>query len=397
MSFTMVTKRRLLASLIAVVLLLVSAWALYFVHTKSTLEKKPLYWIDPMEPDVHYPGPGKSHMGMDVIPVYDGQNKQDPNTITISPTIVKNLGVHTALVVKGNLNRTIETVGFVEPNEKYISNIHAYAEGWISNLAVKEEGDTVRQGQLLLQLYSPVIIKAQQEYLSALDSKDNTSIETSYNTLRSFNIPETLIDEVKQKHTIDKFINIFSPQNGIVTELKVQEGAFVTPENEIMSLASLSLICVMAHLFEPQASSVYVGEHVQATLSPFPGKIFKGTVEYIYPEIDPITRSLRVRFVFDNQDKLLKPNMIAKVTLLDVPKTDILIIPIEALIRTSHGNRVIVAKAENRFEARNVTTGMESGEDVEVLNGLKEGEKVVTSGQFLIDSQISLQEPQEDN
>ncbi|MCS5712884.1 efflux RND transporter periplasmic adaptor subunit [Candidatus Berkiella aquae] len=353
--------------------------------------KKPLYWIDPMEPQIHYPGPGKSRMNMDLVPVFsEPETKAEANTIKISPTLIQNLGVRTAKVEKGPLTRQIETIGSVEPNENKIHHVHTYAEGWIRNLTVKANGEKVTKGQLLVQLYSPILISAQREFLLALEGGNKELIEGARHKLQSFKITDEQIDRVQKTKKADQLIDILSPQDGFIEKLNVREGMRVTPDTELMSLVDLSSIWIIAQIYEQQAGWVSQGQEANAKLPAFPEKTWKGKVEYIYPELDPNTRTLKIRFLFDNPKNELKPNMYANITLFIDPKTDTLNIPIEALIRSSQGNHVIVALGEGRFQVRKVNTGIETNERVEILSGLGKDEQVVTSGQFLIDSEANL-------
>lgn len=358
---------------------------------KTTVEKKPLYWIDTMEPTIHYPGPGKSRMGMELVPVYPEETQsEDKATVRISSAIVNNLGVRIAIVEQGTLAKRIETVGYVEPNENKISHVHTYADGWIKKLFVKTVGEVVKKDQLLMQLYSPTLINAQEEYLIALGSNNQSLINASYKKLQTLHISEQQIERLKKSRRAEQLVDIYSPQAGVVTALNIREGMRVTPDTEMMSLVDLASIWMIAHVFEDQANWVKVGELADARLSAFPGKVWKGEVEYIYPQVDPTTRTLKVRFRFNNPDGILKPNMYSTITLFTAPKQNVFHIPIEALIRSSQGNRVIVALSDGRFQARSVTTGIESGDKIEILSGLKAGEKVVVSGQFLIDSETNL-------
>jgi len=360
--------------------------------TSETTKKKPLYWIDSMEPTIHYSKPGKSRMGMELTPVYaEDTQEQGASTIQISPSLVNNLGVRTAPVIKGSLARRIETVGYVVPNENNISHIHAYANGWVKKLLVKAVGDVVKKGQVVLQLYSPTLVNAQEEYLIALDSKNQTLINASYQKLQTFHIPEQQIAQLKKTRQSSHLIDIYPHQGGVVTMLNVREGMYVTPETEMMSIVDLSNIWMIAEVFEEEANWVKTGEKAQAQLTAFPGTIWKGEVDYIYPEVDLKTRTLKVRFLFDNPEGLLKPNMYASISLVAELKQDVLSIPLEALIRSSEGARVVVSLGKYGFQVRSVTTGIESGDRIEILSGLQVGENVITSGQFLIDSESNLQ------
>jgi Cu(I)/Ag(I) efflux system membrane fusion protein len=362
----------------------------YSGHSTST-EKKPSYWVDSMEPTIHYPGPGQSRMGMELTPVYpeEGQGT-DETTVRISPTLVNNLGVRIVPVVQGTLSKRIEAVGYVEPNENKISHIHTYADGWVKKLFVKAVGEVVKEDQVVLQLYSPILVSAQEEYLIALGSGDKSLMDASIKKMQTLHIPEQQIQQLKTTRKSSQLIDIYPHQNGVLTALSVREGMHVTPDTEMMSIVDLSSIWMIAEIYESQANWVKVAQSAEARLSSVPGKVWKGEVEYIYPQVDPTTRTLKVRFRFANPDGILKPNMYANINIFAEPKLNVLSISLEALIRNSEGDRVIVSLGNGRFQARPVTIGIESGNSVEILSGLKVGEMVVASGQFLIDSEANL-------
>lgn len=353
-------------------------------------EKKPLYWIDAMEPAVHYPGPGKSHMGMELVPVYPDDQKSDPSSVRIAPAVINNLGVRTVTVKQGELARRIEAVGYVEPNENKISHIHSYADGWIKKMFVYTVGEFVKKDQILFQIYSPILVNAQEEYLVALKNKDLELAEAAIKKLQALHVSESQIQQLKTTKKSAQLIDIVSSQEGVITALNVREGMRISPEIELMSLVDLSSIWMIAQLFEKQANWVKVGEKAEAKLAAFPDKIWQGEIEYIYPQVDPVTRALKVRFRFNNPESILKPNMYANVIFFGEPKLNVLSIPTEALIRSSQGNRIIVSLGNGHFQVRSVTTGIESGEQIEILSGLRAGEQVVISGQFLIDSEANL-------
>src|SRR3990167_1317683 len=382
-------KRLILFIVTALALLLVGVFIGRYSKHPASHEKKPLYWVDTMEPTIHYPGPGKSRMGMELVPVYPDE-ESDQYSIRISPTVINNLGIRTVAVTQGPLTRHIETVGYIEPNETQISHIHSYADGWIRKLFVKTVDQPVKKDQILMQIYSPVLISAQQEYLLASKSDDASLVEGSIKKLQSLHISEPQIQQLKTSKKVNQLIDIISPQDGVVTALNIREGMRITPDTEMMSLVDLSSIWMIAQVFEEQANWVKVGEAASARLPAFPDKIWKGEVEYVYPEVDSTTRTLKVRFRFNNPEGILKPNMYANIILFAEAKSNILSIPLEALIRSSQGSRVIVLLSNGRFQVRPVMTGIESGEQIEIISGLNAGEKVVASGQFLIDSEANL-------
>ncbi|MDT8403085.1 efflux RND transporter periplasmic adaptor subunit [Sulfuriflexus sp.] len=352
-------------------------------------EKKILYWVAPMDPNFRQEGPGKSPMGMDLIPFY-GEEGGDDNAITISPAIVQNLGVRTAKAERGKLWKRVDTVGYVDFDENRISHVHLRTEGWINTLVVKSQGARVKKGDLLFELYSPTLVNAQDEYLQALRSNNQRLLAASHDRLRALGVDEQQIDMIKKTRKAEQLIKIRASQDGIVAKLNAREGMFVKPQMEIMALADLSTIWIQVEVFERQANWVKAGKPAEITVSYLPGRTWEGTVEYVYPSLDPKTRTLRARLRFENPDESLKPNMFVNVTVFGGAEQDVVSIPREALIRTGEGERVIISLGEGRFVPRDVVSGIESGGRVEIRKGLKGHEEVVTSAQFLLDSEASI-------
>lgn len=350
-------------------------------------EKKLLYWVAPMDPAYRRDGPGKSPMGMDLVPVYD---EGGGVKVKISPAVENNMGVRTALAERKPLWRRIDTVGYVDFDENKISHIHLRTKGWIEKLLIKSEGERVKKGQLLFQLYSPELVNAQEEYVQALRIRNKLLIEASSERLQTLGVAKSQIRELNKTKRVRQYIPVYAKQSGIVAKLNVREGMFVDPMREVMSLADLSSVWLLAEVFESQLDWVKVGQTAEVRLSYLPGREWTGKVEYIYPSLDPKTRTLKVRLRFDNPNEALKPNMFANVTIYGGAKKDLIIIPREALIRAGTDERVIISEGKGRYSPQVVTAGIESGDFVEIIEGLKEGDRVVTSGQFLIDSEASL-------
>jgi len=351
-------------------------------------EKKILYWVAPMDANYRRDQPGKSPMGMDLVPVYD--DGEDGVTVRISAAVENNMGVRTAKVKKDKLWRRIDTVGYVDFDENKISHIHLRTKGWIEKLLIKSEGERVKKGQLLFEVYSPELVNAQEEYLQALRSGHRGLSTASRERLEALGISTEQINRMNKNRKASQFVKVFAKQDGIVSKLNVREGMFVVPEKEVMSLADLSSVWILAEVFESQANWVNQGQAAEVKLSYLPGQEWQGEVEYIYPSLDPKTRTLKVRLRFDNPNEKLKPNMFADVTIYGGAKREVNIIPREALIRTGNEERVILSVGDGRFQPRKVTAGIESGEYIEIIRGISEGDTVVTSGQFLIDSEASL-------
>lgn len=352
-------------------------------------DKDILYWVAPMDPNYKRDKPGKSPMGMDLIPVYADADSSG-STVSIAPEVVQNLGVRTVEAERTRLWRGIDTVGYVDYDESKVSHIHLRTEGWIEKLTVQSEGERVKKGDFLFDLYSPKLVNAQQELVTAIASGNKGLIRASKERLSSLGVSNSQIEQLQKDKKIRQRISIYAPQDGVVSTLPVREGMFVKPAMNVMSLGDLSSIWILAEVFERQSGWVSVGQPAEVRLSYQPGKVWEGVVEYIYPDLDPKTRTLKVRLRFDNPGEVLKPNMFANVKIFGGPKEDVIVIPVEGLIRTGREERVIVDLGKGRFEARNVTAGIESGDYVEILQGIDEGERVVTSGQFLIDSEASM-------
>jgi Cu(I)/Ag(I) efflux system membrane fusion protein len=353
-------------------------------------DREILYWMAPMDPNFRRDEPGKSPMGMDLVPVYADEVDAVPGTVKIDPTVVNNLGVRTASVEEGPLAQRIETVGYVNYDEETLQHVHTRVEGWIEKLAVTATGDAVRKGELLFELYSPTLVNAQQEFLTAVRSNNQVLLDASRERLSALGVTDSEIARLRQNRTPNQRVRVYAASDGVVAHLGVREGIYVTPATEIVSIARLDQVWVHAEVFERQSAWVEPGQLAVVELDYLPGKTWQGTVDYVYPELDPETRTLRVRIRFDNEGEVLRPNMFARVTLFATESEPVLHIPREALIRGGAVDRVVVALGEGRFRSQPVSIGIESGDRVAILHGLAEGDRVVTSGQFLIDSESNI-------
>ncbi len=363
-------------------------------RTASKDEDNILYWVAPMNPAYRSDEPGKSPMGMDLIPVHaDSESSEqydETPIVKIKSEVINNLGVRTEKIKRGSLWRKINTVGYIDYDETRISHIHPRTEGWIENLKVRAEGEQVKRGQLLFELYSPLLVNAQEEYLQAIAINNNGLIEASRNKLAALGISKSQINQLKKDKKVKQNVRFYAAQSGVLNNLGVRDGMFVKPDTQVLSIANLNSIWLLAEVFERQANWVRVGHLAEAELPSMPGKLWEGKVEYIYPDLDPVTRTLRVRLRFDNAELKLMPNMYAHVSISGDAKPDALSIPREALIRDAESKRVILALGDGRFKAQEVSTGLESGDWIEIISGLNEGDEVVTSSQFLIDSESNL-------
>jgi len=362
------------------------------MSSDDRVEKKALYWVAPMDPNFRSDNPGKSPMGMDLIPVYEGQenNNDESGTIRINPSVVNNIGVRTALVERLDLSRNIETVGYLDYDESKIQQIHVRSDGWIEKLAVKSVGERVKKGQLLFEYYSPDLANAQAEYLQALKTARQGLIAASAERLRALDFSRAQINTLRKKRMIQRLVPIRAPQDGVVSAMNVRDGMYITQKKSTFTLADLSSVWLLADVFENQAQAVEVGQDAEMKLSYAPGQSWKGKVEYIYPTLDAKSRTLKIRLKFENPDEALKPNMYAKVSISGLGKEDILTVPREAVIRSGKKDRLIVALGEGRFKSVEVLSGIEANQRIEIIKGISENDTVVTSGQFLIDSEASL-------
>lgn len=353
-------------------------------------EREPLYWVAPMDPDYKRDKPGKSPMGMDLIPVYEEPDEADsPGTVKISPDVVNNLGVRTEKVEKGTFDTSVRTVGYVQYDEDRLVHIHPRVEGWIEELFIKAEGDRVTQGEPLYSIYSPTLVNAQEELLLALKRDNPSMIKAAMARLRALQVPDAVIESLRQDRLVSQTVTLRAPQNGVLDNLDVREGMFVRPGMSMMTIGVLDRVWVVGEVFERQAAMISEGDEVNMALDYLPNRQWNGSVDYIYPSIDNQTRTARIRMRFDNEDLALMPGMFAQLSIAADPGDSTLQIPREALIRTGSQSRVVAAMGEGKFKSIEVKVGRVGQDKVEILSGLMEGDRIVTSAQFLIDSESS--------
>ena len=354
--------------------------------------EKPLYWVAPMDANYRRDKAGKSPMGMDLVPVYDDGGKgpdEGVGTIRISPDVVNNLGVRTTTANIKSLHSEINTVGYVAYDEEKLVHIHPRVEGWIEKLYVQAVGETVTKQQALYDIYSPELVNAQEELVLALNRSNRQLIKAAENRLLALQIPKSAISELIKTKQVMQTITFYSPQNGVVEALNIREGFYVKPGLTVMSIGDLSEVWVEAEVFERQANQVKEGAAVTMTLDYLPGQSWQGQVDLIYPTLDVKTRTVKLRLRFSNEDLVFKPNMFAQITIHNRNQEQALLIPQEALIRTGKQDRVVLALGEGSFKSIEVTVGRFDNDSVEILSGLNEGDKVVSSAQFLLDSESS--------
>jgi Cu(I)/Ag(I) efflux system membrane fusion protein/cobalt-zinc-cadmium efflux system membrane fusion protein len=368
-------------------------------------ERKIKYWQAPMDPTYIRNEPGKSPMGMDLVPVYEDETAT--GGIVIDPVTAQNMGIRTAPVERRDLSRTLRTVGLVTYEESRQYSINSKIDGWIEKLHVNQTGQMVRKGQPLLEIYSPELVAAQQEYLLALDSGRRLAespfpeiadgarrlLDASRTRLSYWDISEKQIRELEQTRQLRKTLTLYSPYGGIVTEKKTFEGMRVMTGEELLQISDISSVWVNADIYEFEVPWVKVGQLAQVELPFVPGRVFVGKVSFVYPYLEPKTRTAQLRIVLANPGFELKPDMYANVRIETEPVANVLAIPDHAVLNSGKGQTVFVALGEGRFEPRAVQTGVTNDEGyIQILSGLSEGEQVVTSAQFMLDSESKLRE-----
>lgn len=363
-------------------------------HARKRQDPK---YVCPMHPQIVRDAPGTCPIcGMALVPKKPSETGRDPALpeVSLSPAVIQTLGVRTAPVERETLWKRIRTVGRVAYDETRLVHVHPRAEGWIEGLAVRSEGAAVKQGQTLAELYAPRILNAQVDFLLALEPKSQAparNLDKARNLLRLLDVPDDAIRELERTREARNTVPVRAPIDGVVTGLMAREGMFVSESTEMFTIADPSRVWVLADVFEDRLDWLAPGLQAQIRVPARPGRTWEGRVDYLYPELDPKTRTLRVRLVFPNPDLALKPNMFADVEIDGDPKRDVLTVPSEALILTGEREAVVKALGDGRFAPVDVKSGLRQANRVEILSGLAEGERVVVSGQFLIDSESSLQ------
>jgi Cu(I)/Ag(I) efflux system membrane fusion protein len=376
--------------------------------SSSNKNGQPLFYRSPMSPSVTSPVPAKDAMGMDYVPVYADEAKTDEpvGTVNIDAVTVQNIGVRTAVAKQSVLSHVVRAVGRVAYDEERIVRLHPKTEGWIETLRADKTGEWVKKNEDLLSIYSPQLVASQQEYILALDNLKvlekspiddirrgaEELVKSSLERLKLLDVPAHQLHDLTHTHQIKKDLHIHTPAAGIVINIGAREGQYVTPATELYMIADLSKVWVYADIYEYELPWVKVGDPVEMRLAGVPGRIFKGHLAFIYPYAEAKTRTIKVRLVFDNADLLLKPELFADVTIYAGKQVDAVVIPSEAVIRSGAQTRVLIVRGAGKFEPRKVTAGLASNGDVAILDGVKAGEEVVISAQFLIDSESRLHE-----
>jgi Cu(I)/Ag(I) efflux system membrane fusion protein len=365
--------------------------------------RKILYYRNPMGLPDTSPVPKKDSMGMDYTPVYAEEGTAAaPGTVSISPDKVQKLGVATAAAERRELARTVRAVGIVEADERRLHNVTLKFDGYIEKLYVDATGQRVKQGQPLFDLYSPELVAAQHEYLIAKSGREMLAegsataqagmanlAQGGLERLHNWGIAPADLRALEQRGAVLHTLTVRSPADGVVMEKDAVAGMKATAGATLFHIADLSLVWVIAQVYEQEIGLITAGQAAQVKLEAYPGRTFQGKVDFVYPALDAATRTVKVRLQLANPDGLLKPMMYAHVELAAQPR-QALAIPVAAVLDSGRRTAVLVELGGGRFEPRQVVLGLKGDEAVEVLQGLAAGEKVVVGAQFLIDAESNL-------
>ena len=371
-------------------------------------EREILFYRNPMNPTITSPVPAQDEMGMDYVPVYADEVDQVADrrpTVSIDPVVVQNMNVQTAVVERRDLSRQIRTVGYLEYDQERMVTVTTKYSGWVEKVYVNYVGEPVEKGQPLFEIYSPELVQTEQELLSAIDYAakfDGSStgagrraealVDSARERLRYWDISSEQIENLERTGKVFRTLQVVAPSSGLVMKrLAGLEGMAVRPGMEVYHIADLRSIWLSVEVFEHQVAQIGIGSQAEVELTYYPGEVFSGTVRYIEPEFSEATRTLRMKIEVPNPARRLRAGMFATVRFQPTIARQALVVPTQAVLRTGQRDIVIVDLGGGSFAPRQVTTGHEGGGEVEILQGLREGDRIVTSSQFLIDSESSLQ------
>ena len=358
-------------------------------HALKHLDPK---YVCPMHPQIVKDEPGSCPIcGMDLVEKLIESNADKYPVIEVQHAVIQNMGVRTTSARMDTIWKFIRTVGRIDYDETTLTHLHPKAEGWMERLNIRAEGEPIKKGEKLGEFYSPEILSAQLDYLVAINQSGPERALKAKNRLRLLGVTEATINRIMKTGKSQNLIPVHAPSTGVVTMLAAREGMYLKPEMEFLTIADLSKIWVWVDIFEHQISWMQEGLSAEITVPAFPGKSWEGKVDYIYPELDPVARTLRARLVFENPEQLLKANMFAEVTIYGGPKRDILVLPTEAIIETGERPAVVKALGNGQFQPVDIVVGIQRNGKSEILSGLNAGDEIVVSGQFLLDSESSLQ------
>ena len=377
--------------------------------SKAQAEKKIKYWQAPMDPTFVSDKPGKSPMGMELIPVYEDEAEEAPaGTIRIDPVFVQNIGVQSIELERTDIPFTIRTVGNLTYDDSQIAWVNTKYDGWIEKVYVNYVGEPVDKGQKLFEIYSPELVTTQKEYLQALEyanlmrqlnypeiaDRAQSLLNSSRERLKYWDITDDQIKELEESRELSRTLAVVSPGNGLVVEKMDQalEGMYVKAGMNLYKIVDLSNMWVEVEIFENQVPWLKIGQRAKVELPNEPGKRYWGRVRYLYPFFNPKTRTMKVSIELPNPEQKLRADMYVNV-IFDVPSArDVLAVPEEAVIHSGTRNIVVLDRGNGRFQVKEVVLGVNGAGLWEVKEGLQAGDRIVVSSQFLIDSESNLQE-----
>lgn len=355
-------------------------------------ERRVLYWYDPMKPDVRFDEPGQSpYMDMPLVPMY--ADERGAAAVRIDPSVAQNLGIRTGKVTRVAFAPRLTAVGNVAFDERLLEVVQSRVEGTVTRLHVKAPLERVRRGQPLAEILAPAWRAAQAEYLALLDAESERAgliRDAARERLVVLGVPEETIRRIEETREAVATTTVFAPADGVVTELAIREGATFMPGALLFRINGLQAVWVNAQVPEAQVAMIPAGSGVEARATAWPGTTFSGRVTALLPEVDPQTRTLPVRIAIDNAERKLAPGMFVSLAFEGVAGEPQLVVPSDAVIVTGERSVVIVARDGGGFDVTEVTTGAEADGRTAILSGLAEGQSIVLSGQFLIDSEASL-------
>jgi len=370
-------------------------------------ERKVKYWRSPMDPTFVSRQPGKDNMGMDLVPVYEGEARAEAGMVVVEPEVVQTMGIRTAVLEKGPLVRRIRTVGNIAYDEETLGTVTTRLAGWVEKLYVDQTGQAVEVGDPLFEFYSKELEAAQSAFLDSLrdprlkaagvspDERERAQglLESARRRLQSWDIPEDQIEAIAKDGRVHRTVTMRSAFRGVVTHKKAVAGRFFAEGAPLYEIADLATVWVYAKIYEYERPWVKVGQKASISLSYVPGRTLEGTVDFVYPYLNEKTRDITVRMRFPNADGTLLPGMFANVTMDCSLGTEALLVPEDAVLDTGVRKIVFVVRGPGQFEGRDVRLGVRTGAGTwEVLDGLKEGDRIVLSGQFLLDAESMVRE-----
>ena len=368
----------------------------------------PLFWKAPMDSNFIRDEPGKSPMGMDLVPQCpSGPSAGAAGGILIDPVTMQNTGVRTVRAERRDLAPTIRAVGRIVVDERRVHHVHTKVQGWVEELFIEYKGQSVERGKPLLEIYSPELVATQEELLLAARYQDEIAdsphedvrgsgkslFDATLRRLQLWDVSDAQIEQLLETGKGGKTLTLFAPMSGVVTELGVRHGMEIDSRTNLFTIADLSRVWMVSDVYEQDLPWLEVGQVGEVEFGFIPGRRFRGEITYIAPFLDPETRTASVRLELPNPDGLLRLEMFGNTILRGTTREDVIAVPVRAVIRSGRRNIVFVATGGGRFEPRDVQLGLDPGEGwIEIAEGIAEGEDVVVSGQFLIDSESRLQE-----